>query len=67
METHGDEVHVSTAEARAGDTPHVVRYVLAISLVLAIAALSLVWITGALTTDSPPPPLEVRAAPATTG
>lgn len=37
------EQHVSTDEARAGSTPHIVRYVLGISLGLAvIAMLSLV-------------------------
>jgi hypothetical protein len=47
MERQGEEVHVSTEEARGGNTPHIVRYVLAISLVLAILALSAVWMTGA--------------------
>ncbi|GGC31719.1 hypothetical protein GCM10011371_18970 [Novosphingobium marinum] len=49
MERKGDEVHVSEDEARSGSTPHIVRYVLIISLVLAILALSAIWITGALT------------------
>ena len=49
MERQGDEVHLSTTEARAGSTPHIVRYVLAVSLFLAIATMSLIWITGALT------------------
>ena len=48
MERQGDEIHITTEEARAGTTPHIVRYVLAISLALAILALSAVWITGAL-------------------
>ncbi len=47
MERQGEEVHVETDEARGGSTPHIVRYVLAISLVLAIVALSIVWMTGA--------------------
>ncbi|MCB2047868.1 MAG: hypothetical protein KDE32_06520 [Novosphingobium sp.] len=51
MERHGTEIHVNEDEARAGSTPHIVRYVLAISLILAIAALSLIWITGALHTS----------------
>ncbi len=42
------EVHKSTDDARAGTTPHVVRYVLGISLFLAIAALTVIWISGAL-------------------
>ncbi|GGB95124.1 hypothetical protein GCM10011494_11980 [Novosphingobium endophyticum] len=53
METRGDEVHVDVEEARAGNTPHIVRYVLLISLALAIIALSAIWITGALTDENP--------------
>lgn len=48
MRKIGDEIHLETDEARAGETPRIVRYVLAISLFLAIAALSIIWITGAL-------------------
>lgn len=48
MKKIGDEVHLDTDEARSGDTPHIVRYVLAISLALAIVVLSAIWITGAL-------------------
>lgn len=48
MERHGDETHLETDEARSGSTPGIVRYVLLIGLVLAIGALSLIWITGAL-------------------
>lgn len=51
MERHGTEIHVNEDEARAGATPHIVRYILIISLILAIAALSLIWITGALNTS----------------
>lgn len=50
MEREGDEVHVSTTEARSGTTPHIVRYVLGISLFLAIVALSLIWIIPAMHT-----------------
>lgn len=42
-----DEIHVSTEDARSGSTPHIVRYVLAISLLLTIVALSAIWMTGA--------------------
>lgn len=51
MERHGDEVHITTEEASAGRKPHIVRYVLAISLVLAVVALSVIWITGAVSSD----------------
>ena len=53
MERHGDEVDVTTNEARGGSTPHIVRYVLIISLVLAAAAMTIVWVTGAATADDP--------------
>lgn len=50
MQRHGDEVELDTVEARAGTTPHIVRYVLAISLTLAVIALSIIWISGAMRT-----------------
>ena len=53
MERHGEEVHVSTVEARGGSTPHVVRYMLTIGLILAIVALSAIWISGALNFAEP--------------
>ncbi len=53
MEKRGDEVHVNMEEARAGSSPGVVRYVLIISLVLVIVALTAIWMTGALTDDNP--------------
>lgn len=53
MERHGEEVEVTTTEARGGETPHIVRYVLIISLVLAIAAMSVIWITGAVGSAQP--------------
>lgn len=49
MRRQGDEIHIDTDEVRSGETSNVVRYVLAIGLVLAILALSAIWITGALT------------------
>jgi len=49
MERRGDEIHLETEEARSGEMSNVVRYVLIIALVLAIAALSIIWITGAAT------------------
>jgi hypothetical protein len=33
-----EQVHVTKTEARAGTTPHIVRYVLGISLLLVILA-----------------------------
>ncbi|CAM5313560.1 hypothetical protein ACFSUK_10885 [Sphingobium scionense] len=37
-----EEQHISTQDARSGTTPHVVRYVLGISLALAVIAMLLV-------------------------
>ena len=53
MERQGPEVHITTDEARGGQGLNVVRWVLAISLLLAIVALSAIWITGAATSDQP--------------
>lgn len=52
MERHGDEVDVSEEEASAGEKSNVVRYVLFISLFLTIAALTIIWVTGAFTSDA---------------
>ena len=49
MKKIGDEVHIPTEEARGGDTPHVMRYVLMFGLLLAILAMSAVWIIKAWT------------------
>ena len=54
MERQGEEVHVRTEEARGGATPHIVRYVLGFSLILAILMLSAIWIIGAVNTDTQP-------------
>ncbi|MET1754266.1 hypothetical protein ABVV53_02140 [Novosphingobium sp. RD2P27] len=48
MENEGREVHIERNDARAGSTPHIVRYVLLIGLGLAIVALTVVWVTGAM-------------------
>lgn len=53
MERHGAETHVTTTEARSGASAGVVRWILAIGLLLAIVALSAIWITGALTSAQP--------------
>jgi hypothetical protein len=49
MNRDGDDLHLTECEASGGEQPHIVRWVLAISLVLAIALLSAIWIIGALT------------------
>lgn len=47
MDKQGDEIRETTTEARAGVTPGILRWMLAISLALTILALSAIWITGA--------------------
>ncbi len=47
MQRHGDEVDVSEEEASGGTKGHGVRWVLLIGLILAIAAMSLIWIVPA--------------------
>lgn len=49
MERDGDEVHLTESEASGGVQPHIVRWVLAISLLLAVGLLSAIWIIGAIT------------------
>jgi len=51
MDTRAEEIHIEKDQARGGTTPHIVRYVLMISLFLAIVALSAIWITGALSSN----------------
>ncbi len=48
MERNGDQIHVSEAEASGGEKGHLVRWVLGVSLVLAVGLLSVVWIVGAI-------------------
>lgn len=50
MERQGQETHITTEEARGGQGLNVVRWILAISLFLAVAALTMIWVTGALIT-----------------
>jgi hypothetical protein len=57
MHREGEEVHIETDEARGGATPNIMRYVLGISLVLALAAMSVVWIVGATSRDVYPDPV----------
>ena len=47
MDRQNEEVHVTTEEARGGETGMGVRYVLVITLVLAIVVLSGLWLIGA--------------------
>ena len=40
------EIHKSTDDARAGTTPHIVRYVLTVSLLLALMAMAVLLLWG---------------------
>ncbi|MEO6153909.1 MAG: hypothetical protein ABIT09_02445 [Croceibacterium sp.] len=48
MQDQDGEIHVETDEARGGSTPHIVRWVLGIGLLLAVVGMSLAWIIPAL-------------------
>ena len=49
MERQGDEVHVTPEEASGGVQPHIVRYVLGVSLLLVVILMSAIWIIGSVT------------------
>lgn len=51
MDQRGDEVHTSSTEATGASREGVVRWVLIIGLLLAIAFLTIIWVTGAFTQD----------------
>lgn len=43
-----NQTPIETDDARAGQTPHVVRWMLGISLALAVIAMTVVWLVPAL-------------------
>lgn len=49
MHREGEEIHVDETEASGSIKGQGVRWVLGISLIAIVAAMSAVWITGALT------------------
>ena len=51
MDQRGDEVHTSSTEATGASREDVVRWVLVIGTFLAIALLTIIWITGAFSQD----------------
>lgn len=51
MEQRGEEIHASETEASGGSKEGVVRWVLIIGTLLAVVALTLVWVTGAAVQD----------------
>ena len=48
MHREGEEVHVTEEEATGAVKPHITRWVLGISMVLIVIAMSLVWIIPSL-------------------
>lgn len=48
MIRHGEEVEMNQEEASGGQKRGIVRYVLIVSTLLAIVALSIIWMTGAV-------------------
>ncbi len=51
MNDQDDAIHIEDDDATAGEKTGVMRYVLGISLLLAILAMSIVWIVPALMQD----------------
>ena len=51
MQTNGERVHADVDDARAGSTPNIVRWVLAISLLAVIVLLTAIWVIGAWSSD----------------
>lgn len=65
MHREGEEIHVSAEEAKGGKRGNHVLTILIISILLAAAAMTIAWVTGALTTtDGTPNPRETPAASA---
>lgn len=62
MIRHGEEVDLTTEEASGGQKRGIVRYVLIISTLLAIVALSIIWITGAANSDEGSTPNSEQSA-----
>ena len=48
MEKQGDEVHVTEEEATGAVKPHIGRWVLGVSMVLIVIAMTLVWAIPAI-------------------
>lgn len=69
MERQGEEIHITTQEAKSASRGNHARNILLVSLLLVIVALSLTWITGALTApqDSKSDAISNQAAPTPTG
>ncbi|PKB19109.1 hypothetical protein B0I00_1337 [Novosphingobium kunmingense] len=66
MHREGEEIHVSAQEAKSGLRGNHVLTILIVSVLLAAAAMTIAWVTGALTsTDGTPDPRATPSASAT--
>ena len=52
MHNEGESVHVSEEEASGGSKEGVVRWILIFGTILAIGALTIIWVTGAATNNT---------------
>jgi hypothetical protein len=52
MQPGNNQFRIDETKARAGSNNGVLRWILLISLTLAIVALTAIWVTGALTRDT---------------
>ena len=48
MERDGEQVTETATEARAGESTGVMRWVLGVSILFAIVAMTIIWMTGTL-------------------
>lgn len=67
MPTPDPRTTIDETDAKGGSNEGVVRWVLAISLALAIGALTLVWVTGALTQNADESEMNVARKPGAGG
>jgi len=60
MERHGDEVELTTTEARAGGRPRSMKTVLLVSLALVVAIFAVIFFVGMGSTDNAEPDSVVK-------
>jgi hypothetical protein len=48
MRKEGDEIHLTEEEASGGTKPHILRYMLAVSLALTIIAMTALWVVRSM-------------------
>ena len=65
MEPHGEEIHIDARRARGAGGPRAMGVVLGVSLLLAVAVLSVLWIAKASHTADVTDPAQRPAAVST--